>query len=315
MNERLAAGVLDSVRPASALPSAPQRGSTQCRAKRGGASRSEAEDGDEEISPGRASGASGGGGGRPGRGCGARRGPRPGASPCARVRSATGWHGGRPVGGPTTSRSRPRRRATVTACSMRSLKWRVLSSGSGRSGEPNVTVVLPGLGRFMPLPRIEPAPSMNTGTTGAPVRIERKAAPPLNGCPQPSGERPPSGKMTRLQPSSMSSTGQIGRLPPGHVAVDRERVEHQGGRRAGEVAREEVVGGGADDEVPAPRLGDGRDGERRVEVAVVVGREDDGRRRVALLRRVEGPQVGQTVDAPDLGSTRAPARPAAAVRW
>ena len=62
---------------------------------------------------------------------------------------------------------------TVTACSMRSLKWRVLSSPAGHSGAPKVTVVLPGLGRFMPLPRMEPAPSMNTGTTGAPVRMDR----------------------------------------------------------------------------------------------------------------------------------------------
>jgi hypothetical protein len=48
-----------------------------------------------------------------------------------------------------------------------------------------------------------PVPSMNTGTTGAPVRLERYAAPPLNSWPQPSGERPPSGKITRLQPSSI----------------------------------------------------------------------------------------------------------------
>jgi hypothetical protein len=39
--------------------------------------------------------------------------------------------------------------------------------------------VRPGRGRFIPLPKIEPVPSMYTGTTGTPVRADRYAAPPL----------------------------------------------------------------------------------------------------------------------------------------
>ena len=56
---------------------------------------------------------------------------------------------------------------------MRALKRRVFSSSIGHSGAPNTTLVAPGLGRFMPLPKIGPVPSMNTGTTGAPVRDDR----------------------------------------------------------------------------------------------------------------------------------------------
>ena len=40
----------------------------------------------------------------------------------------------------------------VTAASMRALNRRVDSPSIGGSGEPNTTLVLPGLGRFMPLP-------------------------------------------------------------------------------------------------------------------------------------------------------------------
>ena len=63
---------------------------------------------------------------------------------------------------------------------MRALKRRVLSPSAGSIGAPNTTRVRPGFGRFMPLPKIEPVPSMNTGTTGAPVRADRYAAPALN---------------------------------------------------------------------------------------------------------------------------------------
>ena len=48
-------------------------------------------------------------------------------------------------------------------------------------------------------------PSRWTGTTGTPVRTARKAAPARKAWPHPSGLRPPSGKITMLQPSSMSS--------------------------------------------------------------------------------------------------------------
>ena len=126
-----------------------------------------------DLSRGRASGASGGGASRPCPACGARRGPTAGASRCSRVRSASGW-----------SRSPRRRRdvqksvsasspSVVTAASMRALNRRVDSPSTGGSGEPNTTLVLPGFGRFMPLPKIAPEPSMNIGTTAAPVRDDR----------------------------------------------------------------------------------------------------------------------------------------------
>jgi hypothetical protein len=55
---------------------------------------------------------------------------------------------------------------------MRALKRRVDSPSSGRNGAPNTILVRPGFGRFIPLPKIAPVPSMKTGTTGAPVRAE-----------------------------------------------------------------------------------------------------------------------------------------------
>ena len=126
---------------------------------------------------------------------------------------------------------------------MRSPKRRASSPSAGRSGAPNVTFVRPGLGRFMPRPRIEPVPSRCTGTTGTPHRIDRKAAPPRNGWPQPSGERPPSGKISSDQPSSRSDGGQVGRAPVDPGAVDRDGAEGQRRQRAGDPGREEVVGG------------------------------------------------------------------------
>ena len=56
---------------------------------------------------------------------------------------------------------------------MRRLNRRVLSPSSGCIGRPNTTRDRPGFGRFIPLPKIEPVPSMYTGTIGAPVRAER----------------------------------------------------------------------------------------------------------------------------------------------
>ena len=75
--------------------------------------------------------------------------------------------------------------------------WVAVAGGGttfvGPVAAPNTTRVRPGFGRFMPLPKIDPVPSMNTGTTGAPVRDDRYAAPALKSWPHPSGERPPSG--------------------------------------------------------------------------------------------------------------------------
>ena len=120
----------------------------------------------------------------------ARRGPTPaGDAPVAAVRDrshwrrqpvcsgpaeASGWCRPPAAGGPSSSRWRPRRRASATAASMRPLKRRVLSPSTGVRGAPNTTRDRArACGRFMPLPKIEPVPSMNTGTTGAPVRPDR----------------------------------------------------------------------------------------------------------------------------------------------
>jgi hypothetical protein len=56
---------------------------------------------------------------------------------------------------------------------MRVLKRRVFSSGPWPQRGAEDTFVRPGFGRFIPLPKIAPLPSMNTGTTGAPVRDDR----------------------------------------------------------------------------------------------------------------------------------------------
>ena len=69
--------------------------------------------------------------------------------------------------------------SSATARSMRSPRRRASSPSAGQSGAPNVTMVRPGLGRFMPLPRIEPVPSRWTGITGRAGAHgqERRAAP------------------------------------------------------------------------------------------------------------------------------------------
>ena len=73
-------------------------------------------------------------------------GPTGGASRCTRGRRGSGWCRPRRVGGPSSSRSSPRRRASATAASMRALKRRVLSPSAGGSGAPNTTRVRPGSG-------------------------------------------------------------------------------------------------------------------------------------------------------------------------
>ena len=95
-----------------------------------------------------------------------------------------------------------------------------------------------------------------------------------------------------LQPSSISSAARSADLRLTARALDRDRAHGECRQRAGDAGREEVVGGGADDELVPPRLGDRRDEQRRVEVAVVVGREDD---RPVLV------EVSETVEAGALG--------------
>ena len=114
------------------------------------------------------------------------------------------------------------------------------------------------------------------------VRTDRNAAPPRNGWPHPSGDRPPSGKMQQAPALLQQRLGQVGRAPVHPGAVDRERAEGQGRRRAGDPGGEEVVGRRGDDQLAPPRLGDRGDHHRRVEVAVVVGGEDH-RGRIAVV--------------------------------
>ena len=126
-------------------------------------------------------------------------------------------------------------------------------------------------------------PAMWIGTTAAPERSAIHAAPGLWGWPQPSGLRPPSGNSTRLHPSRSRASAwpTLRRLTPSRsigMALS-PRAE------AAEVTRvgEEVVGGGADEHLVAPRLRQRRDDQRRVEVAVVVGGEDQRRIGVGVL--------------------------------
>ena len=105
-------------------------------------------------------------------------------------------------------------------------------------------------------PRGAPAPrARRSGSTGRRRR-------PRNGCPQPSGERPPSGKISIDQPSSISSAA--------WSAVRRVTFERSIGmapiarrrRGRGDVGLEEVVGGRADEDLVPPRLGDRREDRR-----------------------------------------------------
>ena len=63
-----------------------------------------------------------------------------------------------------------------------------------------MTVVSERFGKNLPFLRIDPVPFMCTGTTGTWHFNARYAAPPLNACPHPSGDLPPSGKTINDQP-------------------------------------------------------------------------------------------------------------------
>src|SRR4029450_9595916 len=58
----------------------------------------------------------------------------------------------------------------------------------------------PGRGRRRSGGQASKAPTIVTGTTGAPVASARRKAPGRNGRSRPSGERPPPGKMTSGAP-------------------------------------------------------------------------------------------------------------------
>ena len=93
-----------------------------------------------------------------------------------------------------------------------------------------------------------------------------------------------------LQPSSMQLGGLVGGAA-GHLGpLDRDGVEDQGRRGGLDPVVEEVVGRGGGEHLVAVRLGQRRDEQAGVEVAVVVGGEDH--------RAVE---VGEAVEAAALG--------------
>ena len=94
-------------------------------------------------------------------------------------------------------------------------------------------------------------PRCAIGTTGTWCTAARKAAPYRNRPIQPSGERVPSGKITRLQPSASTSPGVVAIEPA--AALDRERVEDD--RRADRAPPgvEEVVGRRRDRRASPPR--------------------------------------------------------------
>ena len=95
-----------------------------------------------------------------------------------------------------------------------------------------------------------------------------------------------------LQPSSISSAARSADLRLTARAIDRDRTHRERRQRAGDAGREEVVRGRADDELVSPWLGDRGDEQRRVDVAVVVRREDH---RPVLV------EVGETIEAGALG--------------
>ncbi len=96
-------------------------------------------------------------------------------------------------------------------------------------------------------------------------------------------------------PSVVDQVAQlVAALAAGDLAVDGERVQRESGQRALDALVEEVVGCRRDDQPGTPRLGHGDVHQRRVDVAVMVGREDDGRRLVGAL------EIGEAVVAHDL---------------
>ena len=182
---------------------------------------------------------------------------------------------------------------------MRSLKRRVDSSGSRRSGLPNVTRVRPGLGTAVPLPMIESVPSMYTGTTGAPVRPARYDGAAPERLP-PAVRRASAFRVDDEAPAVFDqSRHQVGRLASGDLAVHGDGVEGQRSQRRLPPLVEEVVGGRCGHEVCPPRRWHAAHHQRRVEMAVVVGGEDH-RRRVGVALGAAG-EIGEAVVAADLG--------------
>ena len=96
--------------------------------------------------------------------------------------------------------------------------------------------------------------------------------------------------------------GLVGGAPGDLGALDRDGADDERGRGRRDAGAEEVVGGRADEHLVAPRLGDRREQQRRVDVAVVVGGEDR-----------PGPSRPSSRSRPSpLGRGRAPRPPGAA---
>ena len=108
---------------------------------------------------------------------------------------------------------------------------RVLALGR-RIGRPNTPWSCPASGRFMPLPKIGPVPSMNIGTTGAPVRAERYAGTALE-LLAPAVGRASAFGIDQQAPSVRHQVADlVGRLAARRLTVDRQRVERQRGGTA-----------------------------------------------------------------------------------
>ena len=133
--------------------------------------------------------------------------------------------------------------SAATASLIRGANSRTPSSGPARSGSPNrmVSWRRPVLGQFWPRGIAAKVPAVRHRHDGH-VVLERRGRPRRSGSwpIQPSCERVPSGKITRLQPvgEHLAGRGRHGAA----ASVDRERVEEQRRTDRAPPGVEEVVG-------------------------------------------------------------------------
>ena len=125
--------------------------------------------------------------------------------------------------------------------------------------------------------------------------MHRAAAPGLKAPISPVRERVPSGNSSSGTPSSSRlvaipfATTQAG-------AVDRERVEEQGGQALAPPDVEEVVGGGAGGDIAGELARQGAEDQRGVEVTGVVGDHDE---RAVEVLEVLSAEHGDRGESPD----------------
>ena len=187
---------------------------------------------------------------------------------------------------------------------MRAAKRRESSPSAGRSGAPNVTVVCRRLGCLAPCAGCRPVPSMCMGTTGTSQRSDEVRGAAAERLAPPVGGAAPFGEDDHAPPVGEQFGRVVGRPAARPSPLDRDGVEREGRRRAGDPVAEEVVGRGHHEHLVAPRLRDRREHQRRVEVAVVVGGEDH--------RPVDRSRSAQPVEAARPRGRPAAARSAAA---